>query len=97
MPNKNPCCAEACADVLEKKAPPVPVHLRSTDYPGAKKLGHGKGYKYPHDFPDHFVEQEYLPQGSELGPYYEPTDHGHEAKFKQRLIRLRGSGESETE
>jgi len=84
-------------DVMDKKAPPVPIHLRDSGYPGAKKLGHGKDYKYPHDFPDHYVPQEYLPQGSGLGPYYEPTDHGHEAKFKQRLTRLRGSGEEETE
>lgn len=76
-------------DVAERKAPPVPAHLRDTSYPGAKKLGHGEGYLYPHDFPGHFVEQEYLPRGAASGPYYEPTEHGHEAKFKQRLDRLR--------
>ena len=78
-------------DVAERKGPPVPKHLRDASYPGAKALGHGKGYKYPHDFPGHYVEQEYLPKDAASGPYYEPTEHGHEARFKQRLERLRGS------
>lgn len=81
-------------DVAERKAPPVPVHLRGTGYPGAKALGHGKGYLYPHDYPGHYVEQEYLPKGFGSTPYYEPTDHGHEAKFRQRLERLRKQGAS---
>jgi putative ATPase len=81
-------------DVAERKGPPVPVHLRDASYPGAGKLGHGKGYLYPHDFPGHYVEQEYLPPGAASGPYYEPTEHGHEAKFKQRLERLRQKGSS---
>lgn len=75
-------------DVAEKKAPPVPIHLKDTSYPGAKKLGHGKDYKYPHDYPGHHVAQEYLPRKAKSGKYYEPTEHGHEAKFKQRLERL---------
>ncbi len=75
-------------DVMERKGPPVPIHLRDANYPGAKKLGHGKGYLYPHDFPGHHVEQEYLPPGASAGPYYEPTEHGHEARFKQRLERI---------
>ena len=78
----------AMKDVAERKGPPVPVHLRDANYPGAKKLGHGRGYLYPHDYPGHHVEQEYLPEGAASGPYYEPTDHGHEAKFRQRLNRL---------
>ena len=80
--------SRASKDVVERKGPPVPIHLRDANYPGAKKLGHGKGYLYPHDFPSHHVEQEYVPPGAKSQPYYEPTDHGHEAKFKQRLERL---------
>jgi len=76
-------------DVEERKGPPVPTHLRDSSYPGAKKLGHGKDYMYPHSFPDHYVEQEYLPPGAASEKYYEPTDSGHEAKFKQRLEKLR--------
>jgi len=52
---------KAIADVREKPAYPVPVHLRGTGYSGAEKLGHGVGYKYPHDYPGHWVEQQYLP------------------------------------
>jgi putative ATPase len=59
-------------------ADPVPLHLRDTHYPGAGKLGHGKGYKYPHDFPDHHVEQEYRPERFEGKRYYEPSDQGEE-------------------
>ncbi len=67
------------------------MHLRDASYPGAKALGHGKGYVYPHSYPDGHVSQEYLPPGASSGPYYEPTSRGHEAKFKQRLEKLRGS------
>jgi len=86
--------SRASSDVAERKGPPVPVHLRDANYPGASQLGHGKGYLYPHDFPGHHVEQEYVPPGAKSKPYYEPTDHGHEAKFKQRLARLRGEGDT---
>lgn len=76
-------------DVAERKSPPVPKHLRDAGYPGAKTLGHGDGYLYPHSYPGHHVEQEYLPASAKSEPYYEPTENGHEAKFKQRLERLR--------
>ena len=81
--------SHANKDVAERKGPPVPVHLRDASYPGAKALGHGKGYLYPHDFPGHYVEQEYLPDAAKSEPYYVPTEHGHEAKFKQRLEALK--------
>lgn len=84
-------------DVAERKAPVVPKHLRDANYPGAKALGHGEGYLYPHSFPAHYVEQEYLPEGSKSQRYYEPTSHGHEAKFKQRLERLRGGTDPDEE
>ena len=57
-------------------ADPVPAHLRDASYPGARKLGHGKGYGYPHDFPDHDVEQA-LPAGAVRGAgYYDPSGQG---------------------
>jgi len=84
-------------DVTERKAPPVPRHLRDANYPGAKELGHGEGYLYPHSFPGHHVEQEYLPADAKSRVYYEPTEHGHEAKFKRRLERLRGKTEPESD
>ena len=64
-------------------ADPVPLHLRDTHYPGAGKLGHGKGYKYPHDFPGHFVEQEHRPERFEGKRYYEPSDQGEEGSAGQ--------------
>jgi putative ATPase len=78
----------AMKDVSEKRPAPVPVHLRDTSYPGAKKLGHGKGYKYPHDFSGGHVDQEYIPPEAKSGRYYEPTERGHEGKFKRRLEGL---------
>jgi putative ATPase len=57
---------------------PVPLHLRDTHYPAARKLGHGKGYKYPHDHPGHEVEQEYRPARFEGNRYYEPSGEGEE-------------------
>jgi putative ATPase len=60
-------------------ADPVPAHLRDASYGAARKLGHGKGYRYPHDFPDHHVEQAYRPERYEGRRYYQPSDQGDEA------------------
>lgn len=79
----------ANADIAQKKSPPVPVHLRDKSYPGAKSLGHGEGYLYPHSFPGNYVDQEYVPDEAKSGVYYEPTENGHEARFKQKLQRIR--------
>ncbi|MBW3636648.1 MAG: replication-associated recombination protein A [Armatimonadetes bacterium] len=74
----------------------VPPHLRSTALKGAKKLfGAGEGYKYPHDFPGHFVAQDYLPPNFKMGDWYEPTENGHEAKIARRLAQWRGVQEGE--
>ena len=59
---------------------PVPRHLRDTHYPAAKKLGHGKGYKYPHSYPGHVIEQQYRPQRFEGRRYYEPSGEGEETE-----------------
>ena len=56
----------------------MPLHLRDTHYPGARKLGHGKGYRYPHDFPGHHVEQQYRPARFEGQRYYHPSGEGEE-------------------
>src|SRR5690606_30342572 len=58
---------------------PVPIHLRDTSYRGARHLGHGAGYKYPHDFPDHYVPQSYLPENVKGRRFYEPSGQGEEA------------------
>ena len=63
----------------------VPKHLRDTHYKGAKFFGHGVGYKYPHDFDNHFVRQQYLPDKKISARYYEPTEQGAELTIKRRL------------
>ncbi|MBI5177871.1 MAG: replication-associated recombination protein A [Nitrospinae bacterium] len=70
-------------------APQVPAHLRDTSYSDAKKWGHGKGYKYPHDFPGHWVRQSYLPEEMENVKFYSPSPHGREAVFEERLKDLK--------
>lgn len=66
----------------------VPKHLRDTHYKGAKTFGHGVGYKYPHDFENHFVKQQYLPDKKISSRYYEPTTQGAEAAIKERLEKF---------
>jgi putative ATPase len=65
---------------------PVPKHLRDSSYRGAKRLGHGEGYKYSHNYEGGVAPQEYLGVDA---VYYEPTDRGHEAKIKKRLEEYR--------
>jgi len=77
----------AMKDVEEEKTKEVPKHLRDAHYPGAKKLWHGVNYKYPHNFKNHFVKQEYIPDKNKT--YYQPTDQGYEAKIKERLNKWR--------
>ena len=76
----------ALSDVKSGRTLPVPEHLRDAHYQGAKRLGHGKGYEYAHDHPDHFVAQEYLGAARE---YYEPSDQGTEKKIKERVEKWR--------
>jgi len=76
-------------DVLQKETGQVPAHLRDASYRGAGAFGHGRGYKYPHDYPGGFVPQEYLPAELRGTSYYQPNDRGAEATLKERLERLR--------
>jgi putative ATPase len=76
----------ALKDVQSGRTLEVPKHLRDTHYRSAQRLGHGKGYKYAHDFPEHFVPQDYL--GAER-QYYTPTEQGTEKKIKERLEKWR--------
>jgi putative ATPase len=95
-PKSNAACsaiARAMEDVRNRVVPLVPKHLRDANYPGAKQFGHGEGYKYPHDFPDHYVPQEYLPKGTKSRRYYEPTEQGHEKKIKARMEEWERRGE----
>src|SRR5688572_27618423 len=76
----------ALSDVKSGRTLAVPEHLRDAHYKGAKRLGHGVGYEYAHDHPDHFVAQDYL--GADK-TYYEPTEQGTEKKIKERVERWR--------
>jgi len=76
----------AIKDVESGRTLPVPEHLRDVHYQGAKRLGHGAGYKYAHDFPEHFVAQDYLGAARQ---YYEPSDQGAEKKIKERVEKWR--------
>ena len=67
----------------------VPVHLQDAHYKGSANLGHGIGYKYAHDYPEHYVKQQYLPDEIRDAVFYEPTEIGHEKNIKERLDRLR--------
>ena len=73
----------AYADAENAYQVPVPVHLRDTSYKGAKSLGNGKGYKYPHDFERHYTPQQYLPDNLTDRVYYNPSDEGYEKKIKE--------------
>jgi putative ATPase len=79
----------ARADAREGPRADVPTHLRDAHYPGAGDLGHGEGYRYPHDDPRGWVEQDYRPPQVAGRVYYEPSDHGAEAALGERLRRRR--------
>ena len=76
---------KALADVRSKNCGDVPIHLRDCHYKGAEKLGHGRGYKYAHDYPYHIVKQEYLPDKLRGTKYYHPTDNGYEKNISEYL------------
>lgn len=79
----------AMADVAAGRIGQVPEHLRDAHYAGAKKLGHGRGYRYAHDHAHGVAKQQYLPDELVDQRYYQPTDHGHEAQITERLAAIR--------
>ena len=68
---------------------PIPPHLQDAHYKSAAKLGHGLGYKYAHDYPDHYVEQQYLPYELNGKEFYNPTGNGYELKIKDHMKKLK--------
>lgn len=68
---------------------PIPSHLQDAHYKGAAKLGHGTGYKYAHDYPNHYVEQQYLPYELNGQEFYKPSGNGYEVKIKEHISRLK--------
>lgn len=79
----------AMTDVRSGRGGAVPAHLRDAHYKGAAQVGHGKGYKYPHDDPRGVVQQRYAPEGLDDREYYRPTGHGAERAVAERLPKLR--------
>jgi putative ATPase len=75
----------AYEDVHRTPNLPVPIHLRNAPTQLMKQLGYGEEYKYAHDFPNHFVDQQYLPDALKKKIYYEPTENGREKSIKERL------------
>ena len=78
---------EALEDVKKKGALPVPLHIRNAPTGLMKKLGYGKGYKYPHNYEGAEVEQDYLPDVLKGKIYYHPTDRGYDKEIRERLVR----------
>ena len=93
-PKSNRCTAaigKASQEVREGRSLAVPTHLRDGHYKGSERLGHGKGYKYSHDYEGSYVPQAYLPEGR---TYYEPTENGLEKRVKERLAYWRSLHEA---
>lgn len=91
-PKSNACCVaidQAMKRVGSEKMKTVPPHLQDAHYRGAAKLGHGLDYKYAHDFPNHYVRQQYLPDEVMGTVFYEPTEMGYEKKIRDWLTWLK--------
>ena len=96
-PKSNAACmaVSAAQETVERtRTMPVPVHLRDKHYKGAEKLGHGLGYQYAHDYPKHYVKQQYLPDGLAGTVFYHPTDLGYERRIREHMDWLK-SGEED--
>ena len=80
---------KAMEAVKNTSTAPIPVHLQDAHYKGAQKLGHGDGYKYAHLYPNHYVKQQYLPDGLTETEFYQPTEQGYEKRMKEWLDFLK--------
>lgn len=95
-PKSNAACEgifAAMEAVRSMKTPPVPVHLQDKHYKGAEKLGHGLGYLYAHDFPNHYVKQQYLPDGLVGETFYRPAESGYEKKIREHMAWIKAEAE----
>ena len=99
-PKSNSACNavfEAMDAVKNQRSMPVPVHLQDSHYGGSAKLGHGIGYKYAHNYPNHYVKQQYLPDGMEGQVFYHPSENGYESKIGEHMRFLRESVRDDSE
>ena len=94
-PKSNAACNAVfdAMEVVKTTTTTVPVHLQDKHYGGAEKLGHGVGYLYAHDFPEHYVKQQYLPDELVGRTFYHPSENGYEKQIGERLRRLRSREE----
>ena len=91
-PKSNAACSAVFAameEVAKSGNLPIPPHLQDAHYKGAAKLGRGTGYLYAHEFPNHYVEQQYLPYELTGREFYKPTGNGYEAKIRDHMRRLK--------
>ena len=90
-PKSNSACNAvfAAMDNVKKFKTTVPVHLQDAHYRGSAKLGHGIGYKYAHDYPNHYVKQQYLPDEIKDAVFYEASDNGYEQTIKAHMKRIK--------
>ncbi|MBD5521831.1 MAG: replication-associated recombination protein A [Lachnospiraceae bacterium] len=99
-PKSNSCC-EAIFEVMETVKQtgnlPIPTHLQDAHYKGAKNLGRGVGYKYAHDYPNNYVEQQYLPYELNGKEFYRPSGNGYEAKIREHMKRIKEDAAHESE
>ncbi len=97
-PKSNAACTaifDAMKAVEETQTMPVPVHLQDKHYQGAEKLGRGNGYLYAHDYPHHYVKQQYLPDGLTGSHFYRPSENGYEKQIKEWLEFLKEQTDEE--
>ncbi|MCI9221013.1 MAG: replication-associated recombination protein A, partial [Lachnospiraceae bacterium] len=91
-PKSNAACnaiSAAMEEVGRTGNLPIPAHLQDAHYKGAAKLGRGTGYKYAHDYPNHYVRQQYLPYELDGREFYKPSGNGYEAKIREHMQRIK--------
>ncbi len=91
-PKSNASCNavfDAMKTVEQSGSLPIPTHLQDAHYKGAAKLGHGTGYKYAHDYPNHYVRQQYLPYELDGTEFYKPSGNGYEVKIREHMRKLK--------
>ncbi len=89
--------SDAMETVKNTMTAPVPAHLQDSHYPSSGKLGHGVGYQYAHNYPNHSVEQQYLPDGLTDKKFYVPSENGYEKQIRKYFHKIKGIYEDEEE
>lgn len=94
-PKSNTSCSiyEAMETVKETGNLPVPPHLQDAHYKGSAKLGRGIGYKYAHDYKNHYVKQQYLPYELTGREFYKPSGNGYEVKIREHMKKIKKEAE----